>query len=525
MNRSTNRMKITSISLLITVLLLTGSFTLFAQPAANAYPDSLAYFNKLLSPPEMKEDLRVFYTIRQQVNSGLYIYRTKKQIDSLYGWANKAVSKPLLVKDFYKIILQLTDFEGSVHNYTEPSTGFMNALKKQPTFFPYPLTYINGAIIFDGKHPEIPAGSRIRSMNGRIDKEMLPAFYKYFPADGFTQTEKRSASVEQLAGWRYFIEYGATKVFKIDYQPPGSAKWKSIEIPAVSFAEQEANKKNRYSAPVADKLNYKLQAPYSFEMIRPDAGLLNLRWFGFAGGSGDPAFQPYVLFLDSVFRLLEQKQIPNLVIDIRNNPGGSDPLFEQPVMYLTDKSFKENLETRIIFDPSNVPFENYFWGVSTTERMDSAGLAAGKAFLNDYFEPFKEGRSRQQEKYNPVYYPKSPGFKGKLYLLINENVASAASHFASLVKAYARNVTIVGVETVGGYYVHNGHVSTVYELPNSAIKTKFSVVYVVQDAPELPDQPKGRGVLPHYEIWPQLDDFLKQRDTQLEFVLKLIEKK
>ncbi|MBK1439263.1 hypothetical protein JHJ32_04620 [Parapedobacter sp. ISTM3] len=106
--------------------------------------------------------------------------------------------------------------------------------------------------------------------------------------------------------------------------------------------------------------------------------------------------------------------------------------------------------------------------------------------------------------------------------MINENVASAASHFASLVKAYARNVTIVGVETVGGYYDHNGHISLVYELPNSEIKTKFSVVYVVQDARVLPDQPQGRGIIPDYEVWPRLDDFLQHKDTQMEFILQLI---
>jgi hypothetical protein len=505
-------MKVIKITKITCLLHLMWVCTSFAQP-------------KLISPQDMKEDLEVFYKIRKEVNSGLYIYRTKEQIDSIYSWANMAVGKSMPITEFFKIILQLTDFEGSVHNYTEPASDFMSLLKEQRTFFPYPLTYLNGSIIFDGFHSEIPAGSKILSMNGVMDKELMRAMYKYFPADGFTITEKLSASVEHLTSWRYIMEFGNTKAYRVEYLSLKSGKKRIINIPAVNFAEQEANKKNRFSAPVTDKLNYKLQPPYSFELIRPDAGLLNLRWFGFAGGSGDPAFKPYVNFIDSVFALLDQKRIPNLIIDVRNNPGGSDPVFEQPVMYLTDTTFKENLETNIIFDPANIPFENYFWGVTTAERMDSAAMAAGKEFLKDYFTEFKNGSSRQNEKYNPVYHPKSPSFKGKLYLLINEKVASAASHFASLVKAYAKNVTVVGVETVGGYYVHNGHISMVYELPNSGIKTKFSVVYVVQDAPKLPDQPEGRGVLPHIEIWPKLDDFMKQRDTQLEHVLQLIEKK
>jgi C-terminal processing protease CtpA/Prc len=154
--------------------------------------------------------------------------------------------------------------------------------------------------------------------------------------------------------------------------------------------------------------------------------------------------------------------------------------------------------------------------------MDSISLRMGKRFLKERFPVHSGGVSYQNQKYNPVYDPKSPAFNGNIYLLVNENVASAASHFASLVKAYAKNVTVVGVETVGGYYVHNGHSPLVYELPESKIKTQFSIVYVVQDAPEKPDQPEGRGIIPDYEVWPTLPDFFLHRDTQLEFVLGLI---
>jgi len=142
--------------------------------------------------------------------------------------------------------------------------------------------------------------------------------------------------------------------------------------------------------------------------------------------------------------------------------------------------------------------------------------------LKDYFPALRNGRNLQNPRYNPVYSPKQPGFKGKLYLLIDENVASAASHLASLVKAYARNVTIVGVETVGGYYGHNGHMAVIYELPHSKIKTKFSIVYVDQDAPVKPDQPEGRGIIPDHTVWPTFNDFMQQKDTQMEYVLRLI---
>ncbi|WP_163410524.1 S41 family peptidase [Flavobacterium ajazii] len=508
-----------------TILLFFLSFKIQAQSPDKNIKDSLLLYNKMLSEKQIHEDLKVLLAIRKKSNSGLYQYRSKKQIDSIYNSTIKSIKKPMSVIEFYKIILRLTDYEGSVHNYTIPNLDLINFLNRQKSFFPYPLLYINGQIIFDGQSSDIPPGARIKSINGVNDVQLMQSFYKYYTADGYTITEKLSASVNKSFGINYLLEYGLHDEFVIEYISPKSESPKKKVLPAVTLHERETNIKNRFSAPVTELTDFRQQPAYSFRMLNPAIGLLNLRSFGMASGSDDPKFKPYVQFLDSIFNTLDKNKVSNLIIDVRNNPGGSDPNFEQPVMYLTDKSFKENVKATIIFDPNFLPYEKYFWGVSTSERLDSVSRKMGKAYLKDVYPVFKNNISIQNQKYNPVYYPKSPFFRGKLYLLINENVASAASHFASLVKGYVQNVTIVGVETVGGYYRHNGHTPLVYELPNSKIKTQFSIVNLVQDAPKKDNQPEGHGIIPDYEVWPTLNDFFQQKDTQMEFILKLIKTK
>lgn len=512
-------MKNSLFAMLLTILYAANSY---AQHPPASMNDSLSIYNSMLSEQEMLEDLQLLVDIHKKANSGLYTYHTKQQIDSVYDAAFESVKKPMRVLDFYKLMLHLADYEGSVHNYTMVDLDLVNFLNRQQSFFPFPLIYINGQIIFDGQSAAIPPGSRITSINGVRDVQLMQSFYKYYPADGYTVTRKMSASVNRSFGINYLLEYGLSDEYMVAYSLPNSNAVKTATFPAVTLAEREQNIKNSYSAPVTDLINFKTQSPYSFRMLNPSVGLLNLRWFGMVTGLEDPDFDPYVQFLDSVFVGLQEDNVANLIIDVRNNPGGSDPTFEQPVMYLTDHPFKENVKANIIFNTDSLPYEKYFWGVSITERMDSISLAAGKEFLKGYYPVFENKVSWQSQKYNPIYYPKSPTFKGNLYLLINENVASAASHFASLVKGYVENVTIVGVETVGGYYVHNGHFPLIYELPNSRIKTQFSIVHVQQDAPKKESQPAGRGIMPDYEVWPSLDDFFQHKDTQMEFALKLI---
>jgi len=495
--------------------------TRHSSQLAKQSTDSLSIFNRQLNPGEMKQDLQLFLDIRKKANSGLYRYRSQRQIDSIYTWAFKQVRHPMSTIAFYKIILQLTDFEGSCHNYTEPNADLVRYLNQQRGFFPFALKYIEGNMIFNSPTVQIPVGSRVWSINGTTDKNLMQSFYKYSTADGFTQTEKLSSSVNKSYGLRYLYEYGINDSFAIRFSAPGTTLQQTVTVPAVSLEERKANLILRHSAPVDSLIDYTVQPKYSFKMVNPSTGLLSLRIFSMASGTEDPAFPIYVAFIDSVFQALSHNNIPHLILDIRSNPGGSDPTFEQPMMYLTDASFKENTLAYTIFD-DGIPYETYFWGISTTEKMDSAAKADGKLILKDYFPALQNGKNMQNIKYNPVYHPKSPGFKGKLYLLIDEGVASAASHLASLVKAYARNVTIVGVETVGGYYGHNGHMALIYELPHSKIKTKFSIVYVDQDAPAKPDQPEGRGIIPDHTVWPAFNDFMQNRDTQMEYVLKLI---
>ena len=512
-------------------LFYTGLLTVFsffysqAQDARNIMNDSLQLYNKLLTVQEMHDDIKLMFHIHREANSGFYAYRTEQQVDSMYRAAALEIQAPMRVADFYKVILRLVDDEGSVHNYTIPDLSLIDFLNRQQAFFPYPLIYLEGKIVFDGRSAPIPPGSQITAINGVSDEQLMHAFYKYYPSDGYNRTRKLSASVDKAFGINYLLEYGLFDEYTVTYRRPGTDAEEEAVMPAVTLAERDTNITNRYSAPVTGQLDFKTQQPYSFRMLQPSVGLLNLRWFGMVTGQEDPGFETYVHFLDSVFTVLDNNGVTNLIIDVRNNPGGADPTFEEPVMHLTDQTFKENVDAYIAFDPDSIPYMDYFWGVSTSERLDSLSIEAGKAYLKDHFPVYRNGISKQNQKYNPTYHPKTPAFRGHLYLLINENVGSAASHFVSLVKGYVENVTMVGVETCGGYYVHNGHTPLVYELPHSRIKTQFSIVHVTQDAPEKESQPEGHGIIPDYEVWPSLEDFFRHKDTQLEFVLKLIEER
>ena len=64
------------------------------------------------SKEKMKKDFEVFKNISITANSGLKKYRSEKQIDSIYNWANQQIEKITTYREFYNLISTIIDFEG-----------------------------------------------------------------------------------------------------------------------------------------------------------------------------------------------------------------------------------------------------------------------------------------------------------------------------------------------------------------------------------------------------------------------------
>lgn len=475
--------------------------------------------NRMLSPKEMKKDLQVFRAIREKANSGLYRYRTLQQIDSIYSQAFLAVKKEMRMTDFHKILLTLTDFEGSNHNGTRLPFRSSLALDSDRGYFPFFMKWIDGEMLVNHAAVEIPLGSQVLSVNGIPDTELRKRFYKYFTTDGYNLTAKERLAAEDAFGWIFPFEMGVMDSLEIVYKRPGSDRAETIRLKTVSAEQNSQRYFSRYSAPLDSTLNYETQPKYSFVRINDSTARLNFRIFTMASNADDPQFAVFSRYLDSIFTVIKTEGITHLVLDVRNNPGGNDPNYEKVFTYLTKQSFRENAGAYILF--SKLPYPQYFKQESEDNENRKRIIQSQNDYFQDVFSVKQGNLFFQHPDFNPPYQPDSNRFSGKLYLLINEHVGSAASHFASLVRGYS-DAVVVGIETSGGYYGHNGHYPVEYVLPHSGISTRFSIVYVEQDAPKRTDQPVGHGIMPDYIVPMFFGDFMHQEDTQMKFVLKLI---
>ena len=474
------------------------------------------------SEKKMRKDLTVYKEIRLKVNSGLYKYRTKKEIDSIYNWADKEIGKLTSYRDFYNLISTLNDFEGSLHNdVSMPDKKMKNLRSEEKGYFPLPIKWIEGQWVINFENAEIPLGAELVSINNISIHEIISNINKYYTTDGVNKTGKRIGIRAHFA--RYFrLHYGLQDKFHVQYRKHGDKLIQDITINSVSSANYYKRFVKNHSMPL-DKIFYQdLEDDkiYNFKTIDSLTGILTVNSFSLGGENSD-RHKKYVSFLDSVFNVVKKSKLKNVIVDVRLNGGGQDPNDLVTYSYLTQRNFQENKKAWITFN--KIPLIKYY-NTKAPRFLRPLFVGGYNKEFKEIFSIEKDGNFYQGENSDDhrVRKPNENAFTGQIYLLVSPAIASAGSLFAAMVCGNDNTITI-GEETMGGYYGHNGHSPLEYKLPNSKIEIQFSVVNLEQDVPEKSNQYYNRGIIPDYNVSQTFEDFIDNEDTQLNFTLKLIE--
>jgi hypothetical protein len=456
---------------------------------------------------ELTADLHTFKAILQSAHAGLYKYRSKQQVDSIFEHYGKLINNSTAITAFYKYLSGIMSFIGSLHDDISLPGSMEENIASAKAFFPCPVKLVDGRLLVNADSLPIPAGAEILSVNGRKIKEVIPALYKYYTTDGFNITGK-AEGIHAKFPWYYRLEYGAAREFTVIYKPYKQSAAITASLQPVTWKTYRLLYKKRHSL----KLDTLFNDRYAFTIIDSlNTGMLTVTTFSL-GNETSPKHAAYKQFLHNTFATLKEKHISNLVVDLRQNGGGSDPNDLLTFSYLAHHPFKENAEAFTLFQ--QLPYKQYC-------TDDTADIRELEENFRDEHNQYRDGKYFQNPVYNPTWQPDSLAFTGKVYLLIGPAVASAASLCASMVKSegYA---TLIGEETMGGYYGHTGHNAVSYQLPGSHIPFTISVVDLKQYVNPKKEMAFGSGILPDIRIVPSQADFINNMDTVLQYTLRLI---
>ncbi|WP_422081928.1 S41 family peptidase [Ulvibacterium sp.] len=468
-----------------------------------------------LSKIEAQEDINALRTALEYVHPRLYQYNNKENFDDRFDSIHKSLNGEISGLDFLSIVSKLNASVNCGHLYTIPQGNLENEVlnkKVLPFYFK-----VIGNELFVLKNcsakERIPDGSKIISINNVPTSEILKDMMEGIATDGYIETRKRRLAERyffyEFHGFDlyYHLHVDRSTSFKLDYLPIGSDTKKSTEVDGISIENRKKILKARYG--LEEGSWFKEPSP-KFELFEDENyGVLTISR-SFYDKSIDP---DYDSLLAKSFRTLKQKKIPNLIIDLRDNEGGSEHQEMELISYLSDKPYK--LYQNIYL--SNLDFRPL---KSVILERDSTDLL----FNNDdrYMRKFGNELYINNYEYSDnlqLQPPKENVFEGQLYVLMNGiSFSSTAAIIADIKKT--TNAIFVGEECGGTFEGPTGGDSIVIALPNSKIMVRISpniqVGYMYQK------HPIGRGVLPDHHIEYSIEDVLSEKDLEMEMVVKLI---
>lgn len=338
--------------------------------------------------------------------------------------------------------------------------------KQQAVYLPFEWRWLeNRAIV-----TQVPQGSplavndEIMSIDGRKISEIVADVRDYTPVDGYTEWAKDTgvgASYEFMGGavdhfgdllWNYKAQ--ATIEFV-----NSASTLQTAQVSRVTHPEWLAIISTKDETGKALSNNFK-DAVY-FEQIDERTALLRVDTFV---NYREPV-KPEDIYTP-IFKALKQNNTQTLILDLRNNGGGSSDamlgLFANLIQKKT--SFIKDMTVATL---DHDGLEDYLWSwdkrVINPNRLGFSSNDDGTYSLRSWF-------SDELSMIKPEQY----AFNGKVIALTSNSNGSASTNLLSVLKAKGR-VTIVGEKTGGSAQGPNGGVLITLRLPNSNITTRIPV--------------------------------------------------
>ena len=470
-----------------------------------------------LTKSQIEKDLAIFDEILQNKSSyqGLNGYSYKKDFEE---YLNKVSEKQITKFDFEMFLSKTLGKIGDRHSYIK-GDRLRNSIYFPFAFAPYKdkvivINYNRTEKEYNFLNKDFPY---LKSINKIPIEELLP---KIFPED--VLAPKLSCSIRAIRELRD-IE-NIYKKLNIDLPNPisitltnenGFEKKLSIELITKRRPRYWDERFYRNISLLRDKDYNDTAIIDRFFKLKNNIGYIEL--VSMVDKEESPNFFEHL----NTF-MTEIKESEGLIIDVRENDGGSRHLIQELAGYIvnTDSIYVVNATKQRGKQPLNkkIKEELHYRHLFARNELEINEQKAVDKFMNS----FKPMYDLNDDKFSEYHYYVLNGQKitkdkyhyyKPIYIVANERSFSAASILVSVFKGLP-NVKIVGVNTDGS----SGN-SERFELPNSELRGKISTMVSFQKDGQLLD---GIGTKPDIKIERNLDQIFWKEDYQINKIIELI---
>ncbi|MEM6398184.1 MAG: S41 family peptidase [Bacteroidota bacterium] len=472
----------------------------------------------LLSVEDLQADIELIETIFREVHPGTFRYLTEEQLDANLNTLRTAFFSP---SSLGKVFLAINEFTASIQcGHTASPLYNQNSdvtamLFYGPDKLPFSFQWRDERMIvkLDATAGKIlPLGTEVISINGYSAQSILETMRKYVPSDGPAVGPKDGFLSLRAFPWRYELFDAAFHLlypptaegYLIEFKTPGQeGKIKEYVKPLTRRERTEiiAQRYPNHPQKAADL--------WHLDLSNDKVAVLTLGEFA-VFGKGGIDFDYSDFFADAFFQI-NASGVEKLIIDIRENQGGNDPVVAELLSYILHRPQKETyFEGAMRYRSFPEQLRPYVktWGSSIPEFFDpKPGKPSEEGEYYIYPKAFKPERGMKIKK---------GAFWGEVVFLTGRVNASLGFYLAHYVR-HNEVGTLIGETTGGCQCGLNGGNLALLRLPNTDLELDFPIMggFALDEVPAI-------GIVPDIEVVPTVQDEATGNDPVMEAALKYL---
>lgn len=484
-----------------------------------------AQLERKIDPQLLKQDTDEAFNNLKKYHPELFRYTSEQQLTYKFDSLKTSINEPLTPNEFYfklaPVIAQIKEGHLRLRPISKKYTSSeaQNFKNKTPLFGQLNYRIINDKLLVTGsnnKSLNIKLGSEIVKINNDDVSHFISKYKTLINSDGYNTTYQKY-NLNDLFFKLYTLEKGLLDSVNLEIKQGNNIQ--KIALTRSNESKEDIKTKEDLIKIAPDKRINDYNAVSntynrSMKFLAPDSSIAYMKIKIFSATASSK-------FYKKSFTELQNGKTKYLILDIRNNLGGSLSEINTLYSYLAKEKFTLIKTPEMNFKTAAL-HRNYFYGQSSLMNVVSS-IGYPAFMLANYAISSKGDNGKYYFKEfsaKPTKIKKN-AFAGEIFVLINGSSFSASSVLAAKLQD-DQLATLVGEETGGA---HDGTVAGFYNtttLKNSQLKLPIGLLLI---QPNVKPQNKNRGVMPDIALPPSFNQITDNKDQELDWILNFIKKK
>lgn len=416
------------------------------------------------------KDLRHLYETLQAAHFDLYVHRSREAYDRRYEETLAAIDGPMSRLEAVRLFMPFVAFGQIGHARVDfPVADYIAYAMDGGTLLPLDVRIEGRRVFITHNYSDAAAlapGTELVAINGRPAQDWIERTGRYLSAERPYMVHAQLESMFPRLAW---LDAGEIGHFDIEVRTGDAreATARVAAVPVITVEEQkgarEALQHGREADMLADRVAYLRPGPF------------------YAAEEGE-TLETFKAFIDDAFERFLAADAQDLVIDLRNNPGGDNSFSDPMIAWIADKPFR--FASQFVVKASARTRAT----LRELAQADPGGISAQMlAEMNRH----DDGQTFNFEI--PRVQPRESGFSGRVWALVNRHSYSNAASVAGIIQDYGFG-TILGEETSD---LPTSYASSAqFSLPETGIAVTYPKAYFIRPSG---DQ-SMRGVVPEHPL-------------------------